>query len=61
MHVVVFFFQQGIVGNVTIDGKIITDWQIYPVHLENINLTTTKPLKRRCVLKIIILFPSLAA
>lgn len=56
-----FFFQQGIVGNVTIDGKIITDWQIYPVHLENINLTTTKPLKRRCVLKIIILFPSLAA
>ncbi|BFY97210.1 hypothetical protein BsWGS_00250 [Bradybaena similaris] len=40
------FNTKGIVGNVTLDGKIITDWQIYPVYLENINLTTTKPLKR---------------
>ncbi|CAG5132937.1 unnamed protein product, partial [Candidula unifasciata] len=41
------FNTKGIIGNVTLDGKIITGWQIFPVRIENINLTTTKTIKRR--------------
>ncbi|ESO84522.1 hypothetical protein LOTGIDRAFT_236200 [Lottia gigantea] len=31
---------KGIIANVTLNGKILTDWTIYPISLENINGTT---------------------
>ncbi|GFO02595.1 beta-galactosidase [Plakobranchus ocellatus] len=33
------FNTKGIIENVILDGEIVTDWEIYPLHLENINNT----------------------
>ncbi|XP_035827984.1 beta-galactosidase isoform X3 [Aplysia californica] len=36
---------KGIVENVTLGGELVSDWWMYPLHLENINGTTNIPRK----------------
>ncbi|XP_059174635.1 beta-galactosidase-like [Physella acuta] len=41
------FNTKGIIENVTLGGNVVTNWQIYPLHLENINSKLVSVMKSR--------------
>ncbi|XP_005106715.1 beta-galactosidase isoform X2 [Aplysia californica] len=41
------FNLKGIISNVTVGDKVVTNWQIYPLHIENINQTVVSRMKSR--------------